>query len=158
MIQTFNKWTESGCQWRLCMLTSELTVHMLKMYCKEGTSVVLSSMALLSSFFNTIYWRDTFFDSEDFRFWKHQRLSATVLFGTTLSGGRLNKVFFYGDPRSNPFPLKYYFWQKKYLFQIPSTDKWYHFHIPSGEHCTPFNSCVNVQSLKYEKMLYQYVL
>ena len=25
------------------MLTSELTVHMLKMYCKEGTSVVLSS-------------------------------------------------------------------------------------------------------------------
>ena len=25
------------------MLTSELTVHMLKMYCKEGTSVVLPS-------------------------------------------------------------------------------------------------------------------
>ena len=25
-----------------CILTSELTVHMLKMYCKEGTSVVLS--------------------------------------------------------------------------------------------------------------------
>ena len=22
--------TESGCQWRLCMLTSELTVHMLR--------------------------------------------------------------------------------------------------------------------------------
>ena len=30
------------------MLTSELTVHMLKMYCKEGTSVVLSV--------NTKYW------------------------------------------------------------------------------------------------------
>ena len=29
------------------MLTSELTVHMLKMYCKEGTSVALSSTALL---------------------------------------------------------------------------------------------------------------
>ena len=25
-----HKWTERGCQWRLCMLTSELTVHMLK--------------------------------------------------------------------------------------------------------------------------------
>ena len=24
------KWTESGCQWRLCTLMSELTVHMLK--------------------------------------------------------------------------------------------------------------------------------
>ena len=28
--------------WRLCMPTSALTVHMLKMYCKEGMSVVLS--------------------------------------------------------------------------------------------------------------------
>ena len=25
-----HKWTENGCQWRLCMLTSELTVHVLK--------------------------------------------------------------------------------------------------------------------------------
>ena len=31
-VQLAHKWTESGCQWRLCMLTStsELTVHMLK--------------------------------------------------------------------------------------------------------------------------------
>ena len=52
--------------------------------------------------------------------------------------GATQQSFFYGGPRSNPFPLKYYFWQKKYLFQIPSTDKWYHFHIPSEEHCAPF--------------------
>ena len=31
-----------------CMLTSKLTVHMLKMYCKEGTSVVLWSTTLHS--------------------------------------------------------------------------------------------------------------
>ena len=29
-VQKGHKWTESGCQWRLCMLTSELTVHMFK--------------------------------------------------------------------------------------------------------------------------------
>ena len=29
-VQQAHKWTEGGCQWRLCMLTSELTVHMLK--------------------------------------------------------------------------------------------------------------------------------
>ena len=34
--------TERGSQWRLCMLTSELTVQMLKMYCKEGTSIGVS--------------------------------------------------------------------------------------------------------------------
>ena len=78
--------------------------------------------------------------------------------GLHFPGGASTIFFFYGGPRSNPFPLKYYFWQKKYLFQIPSTNKWYHFHIPSEKHCTPFNSCVNVPSLKYEKMLYQYVL
>ena len=32
--------------WRLCMPTSALTVHMLKMYCKEGMSVVLSFTTL----------------------------------------------------------------------------------------------------------------
>ena len=29
-VQQAQKWTESGCQWRLCMLMSELAVHMLK--------------------------------------------------------------------------------------------------------------------------------
>ena len=83
-----------------------------------------------------IYWRDTFLDSEDFRFWKHHPLLATVLLGTTLSGGGGGEgdstKFYTGGsaPRSNPFPLIYCFWQKRYLFQIPSTDKWYHFHIP----------------------------
>ena len=33
-----SKWTESSCQWCLCMLTSKLTIHML------GVSVVLSCM------------------------------------------------------------------------------------------------------------------
>ena len=47
-VGTVSLWTESGCQWCLCMLTSKLTVHMLKMYRKEGTSVVLSSTALHS--------------------------------------------------------------------------------------------------------------
>ena len=32
--------------WRLCMPTSALTVYMLKMYCKEGMSVVLSFTTL----------------------------------------------------------------------------------------------------------------
>ena len=32
--------------WRLCTPTSALTVHMLKMYCKEGMSVVLSFTTL----------------------------------------------------------------------------------------------------------------
>ena len=82
-----------------------------------------------------IYWRDAFLDSEDFRFWKHQPLPARVLFGTTLSGGGgggdSTKFYTGGSaPRSNPFPLIYCFWQKRYLFQIPSIDKWYHFHIP----------------------------
>ena len=43
-----SKWTESGCQWRLCMLMSELTVlmliYMFTCYCKGGMSVVLSSL------------------------------------------------------------------------------------------------------------------
>ena len=43
-----HKWTESGCQWRLCILTSEFTVHMLKMYCKRAR--LLSSHPRLSLF------------------------------------------------------------------------------------------------------------
>ena len=44
-------------------------------------------------------------------------------------------------------PFIYHFWQKKYPFRKPSTDKFYHFHLPSLELCFPFNCC----QLKYEE-------
>ena len=48
-------------------------------------------------------------------------------------------------PWSNPFPSVYipapsYFWQRRYPFRIPSTDKWIPFHIPSLDHCLPITS------------------
>ena len=37
----------------------------------------------------------------------------------------------------------YYFWQKRFLFRIPSIDKWYTFHVHSLELYIPFNtSCI----------------
>ena len=44
-------------------------------------------------------------------------------------------------PRSNPLPfyIPIHFWEKWCPFRIPSTDKWYRFHIPSLELCIPLN-------------------
>ena len=62
----------------------------------------------------------------------------------------LNKVadgISYGEapPRGpTPYPFIYHFWQKTYLFRLPSFDKWCSFHrhiFPSLELCIPFNYC-----------------
>ena len=44
-------------------------------------------------------------------------------------------------PRSNPLPfhIPRHFWQNWYPFRIPSTAKWYRFHVPSLELCIPLN-------------------
>ena len=41
---------------------------------------------------------------------------------------------------STPFPFMYHFSRKSYPFRIPSSDKWYHFHIPCLELSTPFTA------------------
>ena len=43
------------------------------------------------------------------------------------------------DP--TPYPFIYHFSRKRYLFRIPSIDKWYPFHIPCLKLCIPFNCC-----------------
>ena len=45
-------------------------------------------------------------------------------------------------PEIQPLTLfTYHFSRKRYPFRIPSTDKWYSFHIPCLELCIPFNFC-----------------
>ena len=39
-----------------------------------------------------------------------------------------------------PYPFTYHFSQKRYPFHV-SIDKWYPFHIPCLELCSPFNCC-----------------
>ena len=49
-------------------------------------------------------------------------------------------VCMYGEapPRGpTPYPFIYHFSQKGYPFRIASVEKWYHFHIPYLELCTP---------------------
>ena len=46
-----------------------------------------------------------------------------------------------GEGGATPYPSIYNFWQKRYPFRIPSSDKWYPFRIPSLELCIPFNCC-----------------
>ena len=41
--------------------------------------------------------------------------------------------------RSSAPPFIYHFSRKRYPFRIPSTDKWYSFHIPCLELCIPLN-------------------
>ena len=46
-------------------------------------------------------------------------------------------------PRPTPYPFLYYFWLKRFLFRIPSIDKWYTFHVHSLKLYIPFNtSCI----------------
>ena len=45
-----------------------------------------------------------------------------------------------------------YFEQKKYLFRIPSTDKWYPFHIPCLDLYMHLSTAVNLLSIKYEQI------
>ena len=54
---------------------------------------------------------------------------------------------------STLYPFIHHFWQKWYLFHIPSIDKCYPFHIPSLEHfncckCTILLICVNNKTRK----------
>ena len=42
--------------------------------------------------------------------------------------------------RYSPLRFIYYSWQKKYLFCIPSFEKWYPFHKPSFQLCTPLTA------------------
>ena len=63
--------------------------------------------------------------------------------GGTRPGGDAVESFRRGGcaPRSNPLPfyIPIHFWEKWCPFRIPSTDKWYRFHIPSLELCIPLN-------------------
>ena len=56
-IKKAHKWTESDCQWRLCMLTSELITHMLK--CIVRGHVCCSLMHDSLFFHSFIHSRDT---------------------------------------------------------------------------------------------------
>ena len=58
-------------------------------------------------------------------------------------GGGTKKRFLRGGsaPSPTPYPFKYDLWQKKYTFSIPSSDKWYPFHMPSLEPSIPSNFC-----------------
>ena len=56
-------------------------------------------------------------------------------------GGRCSSKFYTGTgsaPRSIPPLFVYHFWQKRYTFCIPSSDRWYPFHLPALEHYIPF--------------------
>ena len=55
----------------------------------------------------------------------------------------LNKCLYGEAPPQGPttYPLTYHFSRKRYPFRIPSSDKWYSFHIPRLELCIPFNCC-----------------
>ena len=70
-------------------------------------------------------------------------IPAAVITGG--GGGRLNKVLCGEAPlggRSNPLSVFYMpFWQKNYLFPMPSFDKWYPFLLTNLEFCIPFNQC-----------------
>ena len=63
-------WTESGCRWRLCMLTSELTVHMLMYVVRGHVCCPLIHYSFLPSFI-----RDGLTHQSFFRRTKPQRLS-----------------------------------------------------------------------------------
>ena len=77
--------------------------------------------------------------------WKvcHPRSSLSLLGWVPPRGRVLHKVLYNEVPPwdSAPYPIMYYFWQKRYPFRIPSIDKWYPFHIPCLGLCIPFNCC-----------------
>ena len=78
---------------------------------------------------------------------------AWVCFLPYFSCKRINIVTRWGRERGEvrlalpqgptPHPFIYYLWQKSSSFYVPVPfiDKWYPFHIPNLEHCTPFNCC-----------------
>ena len=71
-----------------------------------------------------------------------------------------NKVLYSDTPpqASTLYPFIHHFWQKWYLFHIPSIDKCYPFHIPSLEHfnccnCTILLICINNKTRKLSYLL-----
>ena len=58
-------------------------------------------------------------------------------------GGGYSQQFLNGEasPRGpTPYPFWHFSWNKC-PFRIPTIDKWYSFHIPCLELCSPFNCC-----------------
>ena len=70
--------------------------------------------------------------------------SFTYLKPEKRRGGQVLNKCLCGEapPRgATPYPYIYQFPRKRYLFRIPSIDKWYPFHIPCLELYIPFNGC-----------------
>ena len=88
--------------------------------------------------------------------------TVEFFFGVRAWRGRgkgTQQSFIWGGSVWRVNPLHFYtpFLTEKAPFRIPSSDKWYPFHIPILEHCIPFNywkcTVLKIRSTKPERFL-----